>query len=581
MNLQQAVSELTQLFHEHSVLPIELSAEAEALGDRLVTGQFHLAVLGQFKRGKSTLINALLGSEILPSGVLPVTLVPVFIRFGSHPELNIRFNGYPSERFTLDELDQFVNEANNPANVKQVIQVEVCYPSSLLQNGIVLIDTPGVGSTLQHNTKATFDFLPRCDAAVVVLSADPPITAAEVEFLQQIKLHVRHLFFVLNKIDYLDSESTVEAIGFLREMLKSCAAINEPRIFAVSARQGLKARLKNDQTLWSKSGMDELEEDLLAFAVDDKQAVLEEAVQRKALNLALGADQLLAVEQQAMQMPVAELEQKMVIFRNYAQNARQKRQEIFDRINGDAVRLAAQIESLAENLRGKIQSEIMRLAEVLEIPTHDKTQIDRFHQEVRNLLDRERIAASTQFKEALFKVLVERAQSAAEVRENLRRDASNLLEVEHCSLLDEEVVVKLAEPAWMIEYLPIRVTPGFGLRYMPKSIQKQHIAHLREELVNELSIRNVEKMRWWLLQILDESINSFRLKITAELDETIRQIDRALQAGYQRQKSETASLQDTLQALVVYRNRLDEVRHQLEYSQRKRQKQVSNQTISY
>lgn len=565
MSLQQTIYDLRQLLREHPTLPAELSAEAESLRDRLTAGQLHLAVLGQFKRGKSTLINALLGAELLPSGVLPVTLVPVFLRFGDRPDLEIRFaNGHSPEHYPTNALGEFVNEANNPENVKQVKQVDLRYPADLLHNGIVLIDTPGVGSTRKHNTEMTLDFLPRCDAAIVVLSADPPITAAEIEFLQQLKPHVAHFLFVLNKIDYLDNGGAAEAARFLYETLKHQAEISEPQIVTVSARQGLQARLENDRGLWSRSGMDNLEQKLMAFAVNGKQAALEEAVRRKALNLALQADQLLAVEQQAMQMPLVELEQKIAIFKTYARTAQQQRQEILDRLTGDAARLKDQLEDSAEALREKARIELRQLAEAYELPTHEEKRAEDFHREVRAFFDRERNAAGAQFRDVLRAVLIERAESVRQIRENLRQEASSLLDVPHFSLLAEEVVVELAEPGWTVERLPVPVKPEFSVLWLPKSWQARQYARQREKLVSELTIRNVEKIRWWILKTIRESIASFRQNVTYELEETIQQIDRALQTGYQRRQSEKENVEEVLADLIIYRNRLNQIRSSME-----------------
>lgn len=266
MSILRSVDQLIQLFQEQSSLPKELAEEATTLRDRLSTVQLHLAVLGQFKRGKSTLINALLGAEILPSGVLPVTLVPVFLRFGTQPDLEIHYSGdHRFEHYPLEQLDGFVSEANNPKNSKHVSTVNLRYPARLLQDGVVLIDTPGVGSTLQHNTDTTLEILPQCDAGIVVLSVDPPITAAEVSFLQLVKPHVGQFFFVLNKIDYLDADGIAEAKHFLSETLQASLGIEAPQVFNVSARQGLRARLKNDESAWLRSGMSALEQALLIW----------------------------------------------------------------------------------------------------------------------------------------------------------------------------------------------------------------------------------------------------------------------------------------------------------------------------
>jgi GTP-binding protein EngB required for normal cell division len=561
MPVQQSVDQLIQLFQEQSSLPKELAEEAAALRDRLSTVQLHLAVLGQFKRGKSTLINALLGAEILPSGVLPVTLVPVFLRFGTQPDLEIRYSGDRRfQHFPLDQLGDFVSEANNPKNSKNVGAVNLRYPARLLQDGVVLIDTPGVGSTLQHNTDTTLDFLPQCDAGIVVLSADPPITAAEVTFLQLVKPHVAQFFFVLNKIDYLDADGIGEARRFLSETLQASLGIEAPQIFAVSARQGLQARLRNDESAWRRSGMFALEQALLSFATNGKQVALAESVHRKMINLALHADQLLALEQRAMQLPLEELESKIATFKRYTDEARQQRQEILDRLLGDETRLAQELEDAAAILREKARAALIQEAEALNLPTADRAAIARFHEKVRAFFDRERTALGAQFRNALIRTLTERARRATEVRENLRQDAANLLDVPHFPLLTEEVVVELTEPAWTIEYLLIDATPKFGDKWWPESIQQKRHAQQRETLVDELTVRNAEKVRWWILRTIQESMRNFRQKIMVEHGETIQQIERALQAGYQQQQSQSAGRRQALEALTASRERLRQMR---------------------
>ncbi len=156
--------------------------------ERFEDGRFHLAVLGQFKRGKSTLLNALLGHSLLPTSVVPLTAIPTFVQYG--PDLCIcvryqdgkrakEFAGRPIEE-AVKILEGFVTEEGNPKNRLRVKQVDILHPAPILQHGVVLIDTPGVGSTFTHNTRATINFLPQCDAALFVVSADPPLTEVEV-----------------------------------------------------------------------------------------------------------------------------------------------------------------------------------------------------------------------------------------------------------------------------------------------------------------------------------------------------------------------------------------------------------------
>lgn len=143
----------------------------DALRARLREQRLHLAVLGQFKRGKSTLINALPGAPVLPSAAVPVTAVPTFIAWAPEPYLRVVYqNDRTADVFATTAVEvlrerfrQFVTEQGNPENRRGTARVELYYPADILREGVVLIDTPGIGSTLQHNTDAALEALPECD----------------------------------------------------------------------------------------------------------------------------------------------------------------------------------------------------------------------------------------------------------------------------------------------------------------------------------------------------------------------------------------------------------------------------------
>ncbi|MDD4365843.1 MAG: dynamin family protein, partial [Synergistales bacterium] len=274
----------------------------EELQERLRSGRFHLAVLGQFKRGKSTLLNALLGADLLPTAVLPLTAIPTLIRWGDVSAAEVRFlDGDRKERLSgsVGELRAFlvryVSEKENPENRLDVKEVEIAYPSPLLQRGVVLIDTPGIGSTFRHNTETTLGFLSQCDAALFVLSADPPPTEAELAFLDQVRANVPHLVFVLNKVDYLAPEEAGEVERFLRDLLTEKAGIDgETPIFPLSAKKALEARKRGDASLWEESGAETLRRHLIDFSVAEKERALIRALSGKASDIV--ADVLLSLK---------------------------------------------------------------------------------------------------------------------------------------------------------------------------------------------------------------------------------------------------------------------------------------------
>ncbi|HTT13923.1 MAG TPA: dynamin family protein [Burkholderiaceae bacterium] len=127
---------------------------------RLAEGVFNLVVAGEFNRGKSSVINALLGAAVLPVGVVPLTSVVTVVRQGERPRATVCFAGGATREIGIESIAEFITEKGNPRNAKGVDQVVVAYPSAWLRDGVRLIDTPGIGSIHRHNTDAALRFLP-------------------------------------------------------------------------------------------------------------------------------------------------------------------------------------------------------------------------------------------------------------------------------------------------------------------------------------------------------------------------------------------------------------------------------------
>jgi hypothetical protein len=109
----------------------QLAAEAAT---KLSGIGLYAAVIGEFKRGKTTLINTLLGAEVLPTGVLPVTAIPSLVRFGTQPRATISFLDGLAVEVTVDELPAYLTEQGNPANTKGVREASIEYPAALLDS---------------------------------------------------------------------------------------------------------------------------------------------------------------------------------------------------------------------------------------------------------------------------------------------------------------------------------------------------------------------------------------------------------------------------------------------------------------
>jgi GTPase Era involved in 16S rRNA processing len=251
-----------------------------SLNSRLTSGELHIAVIGQFNRGKSTFINKLLENNILPTSVLPLTSVPTKIFYSSKVGCKIEFDKQPPLNYEGDalgvanNLTKYVTEGENPNNRAGVTAATVYSPSSLLSHGTVIIDTPGFGSTHIHNTTATLDTLKECDAVFFMLSADLPITQMELNFIKRIQPHVSRLFFIYNKSDLLTASELVSTKDFIQKTLfDKLKIITKDNFYTISA--------KNSDDGLGKSGLPEIREEVIAFLQKEKYFSLAEALDRK------------------------------------------------------------------------------------------------------------------------------------------------------------------------------------------------------------------------------------------------------------------------------------------------------------
>jgi len=195
--------------------------QVTAIGDRLRSARLRVLVAGEAKRGKSTLVNAFLGRMVLPVGVTPVTAVATTVRYGDSALAEVRFADGHEERHPYAALDDLVTERGNPANRHGIASVTVYVDAPVLTDGVELVDTPGTGSVFAWDTEAAHDALETMDAAVFVLTADPPVSASEQDLLRRVaELSVR-TFVVLNKADYLDEAGLAEAVGFTQQVLRA------------------------------------------------------------------------------------------------------------------------------------------------------------------------------------------------------------------------------------------------------------------------------------------------------------------------------------------------------------------------
>lgn len=216
-----------------------LASAATALAERVAEERFFVACVGQFKRGKSSLLNALVQTQVLPTGVVPVTAIVTILRYGAEQRAEVHFVTGTRQDIPLEAIADYVSEERNPENKKGVTAVEAFLPSRLLASGMCLVDTPGIGSVFAGNTAVTRGFVPHIDAALVVLGADPPISGEELALVEDVSRQIHDLIFVLNKADRLSERDCDDAVAFAQRTLAERIGRPVGQVFRVSAYEWL------------------------------------------------------------------------------------------------------------------------------------------------------------------------------------------------------------------------------------------------------------------------------------------------------------------------------------------------------
>ena len=326
----------------------------EELREKLVSNSFNLVVLGQFKRGKTSLINALLGIDILPVAVVPLTSIATILTYGEALRVNVHFTDGRVSEIKPESLSEYVTEKGNPKNVKDVSKVVVTYPSHYLKDGVRLIDTPGVGSVYQHNTDVAYEYLPKSDAALFLLSVDQPLSQAELDFLKDVRQYSDRIFFLLNKVDYFSGDELAESLAFSMNVLQEVMGA-DIKIYPISARLALEGKTSGSDELLQKSGLPAFSSVLGRFLMEEKGNVLITSVTNNLLRIISHARFEIDLEVKSLTTPLEVLKDKIEAFEKKKVEVMQEKQDMDILLDGQT---KAIVKNVLEPDLEKIKKEI-------------------------------------------------------------------------------------------------------------------------------------------------------------------------------------------------------------------------------
>jgi GTP-binding protein EngB required for normal cell division len=531
-----------------------IKEDALCAAERISEGRFYVACVGQFKRGKSTLLNALMGESLLPSGVTPVTAVPTILRFGGRRRARVRLGSDAWTDIGIAELEQYASEAANPENRKGVAALEVFVPNPLLEQGMCFVDTPGIGSVFSGNTAATQAFLPHIDAAIVVIGADPPIAGDELALVENVARQIPDILFVLNKADRATSNEREAAVTFARQVLQNGLRRPVRTIFEVSALEQLV-----EQT-GSKGDWLELVAALQKLNQDSGRQIVRASASRTLRRLSHQLRVVVNEEREAMTRPFEESETRIGRLREVVFQAEQSLNDLSYLFSGEQQRLSKAfgdhrsqflqaVNATAHNQLASIRSRLPRTPGPRYRRVVMKVAQDVARRHTMPWLESEEQKAENAYRE-ITKRFTELANGFLLRAQNIGGAEMALLPSE----LESGQAFRARSEFHFHEYMEL-ANPASPVRYVADLILGMAFAHSRiaadaHDFLDRLLETNSERVRNDLEHRVSESRRRLESEIRALLRELSEVSERALIRARTAHQSGTAAVASSLKRLA-------------------------------
>ncbi|MFN3739482.1 MAG: dynamin family protein [Thermodesulfovibrionales bacterium] len=544
----------------------------EDLREKIEKNTFNLVVVGQFKRGKTSLINALLGEDILPVAVVPLTSIVTIMTYGEALRIKVYFNDGRVSEIKPESLADYVTEKGNPKNIKDVKEVVITYPSPYLKEGVRLIDTPGVGSIYQHNTDVAYQYLPKSDAAMFLLSVDQPMSKAELDFLNDVKEYSNKIFFLLNKADYLNEKDLWESIEFSKGVLKGVMGA-DVRLFPVSARLALEAKKCNSQELLQKSRLLEFSDALNRFLMEEKGKILLLSVINNLLRILSQSRFEIELELKSLTVPLEELEKKLSVFEEKKKAVMDEKQDFDILLDGETKRLLRNIlDEELDKFKKELIADIMPKLEAyynenkgLTLRELHKALEDQVIREVKGNFSGWRVLMDERLAKAFETTCKRFIQRIDDIVDELLRFSSELFQIPFDAVQ--------AEALWTVksgfyykfkdEPVGLEMLAGKLTLALPKFIGEKIILKKMREYLHQVVDIQSGRIRYDFAERLDKSKLDFRWEMLQRIEATIEGIETAIKKGIEKRERGEEEVEERKKNLNKIMERIDGIRDRL------------------
>lgn len=388
---KNTVGELTECLNQLKEYSLELDLQntAQSIADtveKVAQENFEVAIVGEFKRGKSTLINALLGEEVLPADVLPATATLNRVTYSDNPYVEVEYKDGHNERVDIDKLADYVTKLSfeSEKRAETVKQATVYYATDFCKNNVDIIDTPGLNDDEQM-TNVTLSILPEIDAAVFVISANSPFSQFEKEFLEKKMLtsDLGRIIFAVNCFGTFSKEDedrivdTVEKrIGsYVMEKAKMVMGenskefavykrkIGKPKVIGVYAKKALMAKESGDMAMLEESNFPTFESVLETMLTKERGAITLQILANKIISSGSEIINSIVIRENALMMETDEFMDKYTAAIEEIDDIRTKKRAEFVRINDAANKVFESLQPILDGYWTQIEETAMQVIE--------------------------------------------------------------------------------------------------------------------------------------------------------------------------------------------------------------------------
>jgi len=550
----------------------ETAKSLNGIKAKLQEEAFNLVILGQFKRGKSTLINALLGETILPTAIVPLTSVVTILRYGPDLRVEIQYLDERRQDISLSDLPGFITERGNPQNTKNVKDVTVYYPSRYLKDGVRIIDTPGAGSVYSHNTEVAYSFLPYVDAAVFVVSADPPISKSEHQFLKDMRDYVDKFFFVLNKIDQVNEQDRQEALEFTLQVLEDDLGGGKVKIYPLAARWALDGKKTCDNDLLKRSLLPDFEKELQSFFIHEKGKVFLKSIINSLMKFASDETISFQIEQEATKLPLERLKEKILRFEEEMKTIRKDREHNEYLLKGNLGKIISQMDeeiSLFKRerspvLQGGLEKEY--LCKVERGGGDLRGELEQFVSDsIREIFNSWRQELTEKISSRMEEAHLDFATKTNQTIDRVLSLTSDIFELDLNPFTSVETLSKKSDFYFLLkddpvglELIQLAVTSA-----LPRFLARKMILKNMQTSVAELLDRHCGRVRYDLVNRLNGTVKDFQQNLNEKIDLTLAGIRASFQKAlilHQSSRNDVASnlgeLSKRIDSIAAIRNEL-------------------------